>query len=82
MFGLNMNHDLMQGNVMKQISLHKKDIEKIQKIIQENDVHAFSLITDNEDSGIGYCLYMQFDYEFPNGRLGTAQLTISDENDW
>jgi hypothetical protein len=67
---------------MKQISIHKNDIEKIRAIIVENNVHAFSLITENEDSGIGYCLYMQFDYEFPNGRIGTARLTITDENDW
>ena len=67
---------------MKQIDIHKKDIEIIQAIIQENDVHAFSLITENEESGIGYCLYMEFQHKFPNGRIGTARLTITDENDW
>ncbi len=67
---------------MKRINLHKKDIEKIQTIIEENNVHAFELFVEDEDSGIGYCLYMQFDYEFPNGRFGVARLTITDENDW
>ena len=65
----------------KILPLHKKDIERIVQIIEENNIHAFELIGDGYESGIGYTLDIQFDSEF-NGRMATIKINITDEGDW
>ena len=63
------------------LPLHKKDIETIAKIIEENDIHAFELIGDGYESGIGYTLDLEFHDEF-NGRMATIKINVTDEGDW
>lgn len=65
----------------KILPLHKKDIERIVQIIEENDIHAFELIGDAYESGIGYTLDIQFDSEF-NGRMATIKINVTDESEW
>lgn len=65
----------------KILPLHKKDIERIVQIIEENNIHAFELIGDGYESGIGYTLDIQFDYEF-NGRMATIKINVTDESEW
>ena len=63
------------------LPLHKKDIETIAKIIEENDIHAFNLIGDGYESGIGYTLDLEFDSEY-NGRMATIKINVTDESEW
>ena len=63
------------------LPLHKKDIETIVKIIEENGIHAFELIGDGYESGIGYTLDLEFQDEF-NGRMATIKINVTDEGDW
>lgn len=65
----------------KVLSLHRKDIEKISKIIEENNIHAFDLIGDGYESGIGYTLDLEFQDEY-NGRMATIKINVTDEGDW
>jgi hypothetical protein len=63
------------------LPLHRKDIETIVKILEENNIHAFNLIGDGYESGIGYTLDLEFDSEY-NGRMATIKINVTDEGDW
>lgn len=63
------------------LPLHKKDIETITKIIEENGIHTFELIGDGYESGIGYTLDLEFQDEY-NGRMATIKINVTDEGDW
>lgn len=61
--------------------LHKKDIEKIQGILEKfPDVETFEIESDNS-SGIGAYVTMTFNQEV-NGLRGSFNVEISGVEDW
>lgn len=64
----------------KELYITKKDLEKILRIVEENELgeDTFKLIQEN-DSGIGYTTDMEFDYVL-NGRDATVSIEIA--SDW
>jgi len=61
--------------------LHKKDIEKIQSILENfSNVEIFELVQTGE-SGIGNITTMSFDQEI-NGYYGSFKIEISGIEDW
>jgi len=66
---------------MKRFYISKKEIEIINKIIEENDIHgAFELIHD-DSSGIGYTLDLEFETEV-NGRYATIRIPVTTVENW
>lgn len=64
------------------LKLTVQDIETISKIISENNiVGAIDLIGSGYDSGIGYCLDLEFPKEI-NGRNATIRINVTDESNW
>jgi hypothetical protein len=66
----------------KELYITKKDLEKILRIVEENDLgeDTFKLIQEN-DSGIGYTTDMEFDYVL-NGRPATVSVEIATSDEW
>ena len=66
---------------MQKIVLNLRDLEIIQKIVDENQVRVFELCQDNTDNGIGYILDMEFDTEL-HGRLVSVRVPVTTVEDW
>lgn len=61
--------------------LHRKDIEKIQDVLEKfPDVESFEIECDNS-SGIGSCVTMTFNHQV-NGLNGSFNVEISGIEDW
>ena len=61
--------------------LHRKDIEKINEVLDKfPDVHTFELESDHS-SGIGAIVTMTFAQEV-NGMRGSFDIEISGVDDW
>lgn len=61
--------------------LHRKDIERIQSILEKfPDVETFEINADTS-SGIGACITITFNHEV-NGLRGSFNVEISGVEDW
>ena len=61
--------------------IHRKDIERINDILEKfPDVTTFELKQEGT-SGIGTCIYMTFNKEI-NGSTGTFEIEISGVDNW
>ena len=67
--------------VMQKILLNLRDLEIIQKIVDENHVRVFELNQGNTDNGIGYTLDIEFDTEL-HGRLVRVRVPVTTVEDW
>ena len=66
---------------MQKIHLNLRDLEIIQKIVDENQVRVFELNQGDTDNGIGYTLDMEFDTEL-RGRLVRVKVPVTTVEDW
>ena len=66
---------------MQKILLNLRDLEIIQKIVDENHVRVFELNQGNTDNGIGYTLDIEFDTEL-HGRLVRVRVPVTTVEDW
>lgn len=57
-----------------------KDLETINKIVQENDIRHFTLLSKSE-SGIGHTTDMEFEFTL-NGREVVVTVNIANEDNW
>lgn len=61
--------------------LHRKDVEKISKVLEQfPDLDTFE-ITQDSSSGIGSCTFMTFSREI-SGLKGSFEVEISGVEDW
>ena len=66
---------------MQKILLNLRDLEIIQKIVDENQCRSFQLNQGDTDNGIGYTLDMEFDTEL-HGRLVSVRVPVTTVEDW
>ena len=66
---------------MQKILLNLRDLEIIQKIVDENQVRVFELNQGDTDNGIGYTLDIEFDTEL-HGRLVRVRVPVTTVEDW
>ena len=66
---------------MQKIHLNLRDLEIIQKIVDENQVRVFELNQGDTDNGIGYTLDIEFDTEL-HGRLVRVRVPVTTVEDW
>lgn len=55
--------------------------DKIQKIIEENNIVTPITLIESERGAIGYSLHMEFEIDL-NGREAVARIALVDESDW
>lgn len=65
----------------QRIYISKRELEIINKIIEENKIENSIELIYNNDSGIGNTLDMEFDHEL-HGRYVTVRVNITDSNSW
>lgn len=65
----------------QRIYISKRELEIINKIIEENNIENSIELIYNNDSGIGNTLDMEFDHEL-HGRYVTVRVNITDSNSW
>ena len=66
---------------MQKIKLNLRDLEIIQKIVDENQVRVFELNQGDTYNGIGYTLDMEFDTDL-HGRLARVIVPVTTVEDW
>ena len=66
---------------MQKVQLNLRDLEIIQKIVDENQVRVFELNQGNTHNGIGYTLDMEFDTDL-HGRLVRVIVPVTTVEDW
>ncbi len=60
--------------------INKTDLEIINNIVKENNIHWFKLHQES-GAGIGYITDLEFETEI-NGRVATVRMPVSDEDQW
>lgn len=65
----------------QKIYISKRELEIINKIIEENNIENSIELIYNNDSGIGNTLDMEFDHEL-HGRYVTVRVNITDSDSW
>ncbi len=65
----------------QRIYISKRELEIINKIIEENNIENSIELIYNNDSGIGNTLDIEFDHEL-HGRYVTVRVNISDTDSW
>jgi len=60
--------------------INKTDLEIINNIVKENNIHWFKLYQES-GSGIGYITDLEFETEI-NGRTATVRIPVSTEDQW
>jgi hypothetical protein len=65
---------------MNKIFMNSKDLEAINKIVQENKIQSFVLVYDNS-SGIGYTIDLEYETTI-NGFNATVRIPVCGQENW